>query len=120
MELWRDMTAMITNPAPFERRLRLFVAREFASRGYYLDAEGFYHQITLDRLNVDELSLLANVALAAGNQHQAVSRFERLLHMQPDSRQAQDGLLAAKSLKSGIWQRFKSLTKRKGCSDRTR
>jgi Flp pilus assembly protein TadD len=102
---------MQASQSQFQRRLRLLLAQEFAARGYFLDAEGFFHQVPVEDLDAEELALLAKVALAAKNQKQAVSRFERLVRLQPTNQEAKGGLLAAESLKRGVWQRLKSVGK---------
>lgn len=97
MELWRDMTAMTTNPPPFERRLRLLVAREFASRGYYLDAEGFYNRVGITDLDADELVLLVHCATATNAQSHLDSRMKHLEHLNPAlARQLHETLKSAK------------------------
>lgn len=83
MELWRDVTDMLTNPTPFERRLRLLIAREFASRGYYLDAEGFYNRVEIPDLNADELVLLIHCATATNAQSPLDARMKHLAHLDP-------------------------------------
>jgi len=103
--------------ASFPRRLRLLLAQEFAARGYYLEAEGFFHQVSVDDLDAEELALLGRVALAVKNQKQAVSRFERLVRLQPTNQEAKAGLLAAEGLSVGLWQRLKSLGKFKKTPD---
>jgi hypothetical protein len=73
---------------PFERQLRLFVAREFASRGYYLDVESFYDQFTLSELNLEELSLLARCAAASHTEktfHARLHKIEQLDKTMADS-----------------------------------
>lgn len=90
----------------FQRRLRLLLAQEFAARGYYLDAESFFHGLTDESLIAEELTLLAKVALAARNRRLAVSRFERLARLRPSNQEAQAGLVAAKELKTSVWQRL--------------
>jgi|GEM_PF-2488976 len=96
---------------PFERRLRLLLAQEFASRGYYLEAEGFFHQVSMEDLDAEELTLLAKVALSSKNQKQAITRFERLASLQPVNETAKAGLLAAQNMKQGIWQSLRSIGK---------
>ena len=102
---------MQASQSQFQRRLRLLLAQEFAARGYFLDAEGFFHQVPVEDLDAEELALLAKVALAAKNQKQAVSRFERLIRLQPTNEEAKAGLLAAEGLKAGVWQRLRQIGK---------
>lgn len=101
----------MTNDHSFQRRLRLLLAQEFAARGYFLEAEGFFHQVPVEDLDAEELALLAKVALAAKNQKQAISRFERLIRLQPTNEDAKAGRLAAEGLKAGIWQRLRGIGK---------
>ena len=86
---------MTKNPTSFDRRLRLLIAREFASRGYYLDAEGFFGCVGLTELNSDELALL--VVCAAGTKSQASfdSRLERMEKIDATSAQQLRDSLAA-------------------------
>jgi len=102
---------MQASQSHFQRRLRLLLAQEFAARGYFLEAEGFFHQVSVEDLDGEELALLGKVALAAKNQKQAVSRFERLIHLQPTNQEAKAGLLAAEGLNAGVWQRLKGFRK---------
>ena len=102
---------MQASHSQFQRRLRLLLAQEFAARGYYLEAEGYFNQVSVEHLDVEELALLAKVALAAKNQKQAVSRFERLIRLQPTNEEAKAGLMAAEGLKAGVWQRLKQIGK---------
>lgn len=51
--------------SPFQHRLRRLLAQEFAARGYYLDVESFYDRIPLQSLEVADLELLLQVALAS-------------------------------------------------------
>jgi hypothetical protein len=88
--------------SPFERRLRLFIAQEFAARGYYLDAEGFFDRVPLHELELDELELLASVALAAKHKPLAISRFEEWRSRKPEDKNAQFGLDEAKAMISDI------------------
>lgn len=78
--------------SPFERRLRLLIAQEFAARGYYLDTEGFFDRVPLHELELDELELLASVALAAKHKPLAISRFEEWRRRKPNDKTAQAGL----------------------------
>jgi len=68
----------ISGSNPFERRLRLLIAREFASRGYYLDVEGMFSDTRHEGISVEESELLANVAAKRGDWHIAEVRFKRL------------------------------------------
>jgi len=102
---------MQSSHSQFQRRLRLLLAQEFAARGYFLDAEGFFHQVSVQDLDAEELALLGKIALVAKNQKQAVSRFERLIQLQPTNHEAKAGLLAAEALKAGVWQRLKNFGK---------
>lgn len=102
---------MPTDHSHFQRRLRLLLAQEFAARGYFLEAEGFFYQVSVEDLDAEELALLGKVALAAKNQKQAVSRFERLIRLQPTNQEAKAGLLAAEGLKVGVWRQLKSIWK---------
>jgi hypothetical protein len=61
-----------------ERRLRLLVAREFAARGYYLDAEGMYVQSKAEQMGTEELELLAKVAALRGDWRIAERRYASL------------------------------------------
>jgi len=61
-----------------ERRLRLLVAREFAARGYYLDAESFYDGGRMETMEDEELELLARVAAQRGDWSRAERRFVSL------------------------------------------
>jgi len=88
--------------SPLERRLRLLVAQEFAARGYYLDAEEFFGRVPMHDLDLDELELLAKVALAAKHKSLAISRFEEWTHRKPDDKTAQAGLDEAKAMISDI------------------
>lgn len=106
---------MIKNSSPFDRRLRLLIAREFAARGYYLEAEGFFHRVSLEDLDIEELDLLGNTALAAKNKKQAVSRFERLISLQPANEDAKTGLRTAKELKNGILGHLKRIVSSWNC-----
>jgi len=75
-------------PDPLERRLRLLVAREFASRGYGLDVEGMYENARVEAMTPEELELLANVAAQRGDWSRAEKRFELLAEKssEPESR----------------------------------
>ena len=64
--------------AAVERRLRLLVAREFAARGYYLDAEGMYVGSKLEQMSSEELELLAKVAALRGDWRIAERRYASL------------------------------------------
>ena len=74
---------MTQNPTPFDRRLRLLIAREFASRGYYLDAESFFEGIGLAEFDSDELALLALCANKMQSEAVFGSRIERLEKLDP-------------------------------------
>lgn len=93
---------MRSQNSPFERRLRLLIAQEFAARGYYLDAEGFFDRVPLHELEVDELELLASVALAAKHKELAISRFEEWKRRKPEDERILAGLEEAKSMVSNI------------------
>jgi hypothetical protein len=93
---------MRSQNSPFERRLRLLIAQEFAARGYYLDAEGFFDRVPLHELELDELELLAKVALAAKHKSLAISRFEEWRRRNPNDKTAQAGLDEAKAMISDI------------------
>ena len=93
---------MRSQNSPFERRLRLLIAQEFAARGYYLDAEGFFDRMPLHELEFDELELLASVALAAKHKPLAISRFEEWRRRKPEDINAQVGLDEAKAMNSDI------------------
>ena len=73
----------------FDRRLRLLIATEFASRGYYLDAEGMFAEARGEALTVDELELLAKIAANRGDWHAAELRFKNLAAACGDSDQRQ-------------------------------
>lgn len=89
---------MRSQNSPFERRLRLLIAQEFAARGYYLDAEGFFDRVPLHELESDELELLASVALAAKHKPLAILRFQEWTRRKPDDKHAQAGLDEAKAM----------------------
>ena len=93
---------MRSKNSPFERRLRILIAQEFAARGYYLDAESFFDGLPLHELELDELVLLANLALAAKHKPLAISRFEEWRRRKPNDQTAQAGLDEAKALNSDI------------------
>lgn len=100
---------MTINHSLFQRRLRLLLAKEFAARGYFLEAEGFFHQVPIGGLGVEELALLSKMALISGNQKLAKLRFQQLLKLQPTNQEAKAGLLAAENLKASVWQRLKEI-----------
>ena len=100
---------MHSQNSPFERRLRLLIAQEFAARGYYLDAEGFFDRMPLHELELDELELLASVALAAKHKPLAILRFEEWTLRRPDDKTAQAGLDEAKAMSSDITIKSKLL-----------
>ncbi len=76
---------MEVHNSPFQRRMRLLLAQEFAARGYYLDAESFYERLPLHSLKTDELELLVKTAVASGDKTQTVIRFEALEKLSPQS-----------------------------------
>lgn len=86
----------------FERRLRLLIAQEFAARGYYLDAEAYFDRMPLHDLELDELELLAQVALAAKHKSLAISRFEEWKRRKPEDERVPAGLEQAKAMVSDI------------------
>ena len=86
---------MTKNPTSFDRRLRLLIAREFASRGYYLDAESFFERVGLTELNSDELALLVVCAAGAKSQASFDSRLERLKKIDATAAQQLRDSLAA-------------------------
>ena len=92
---------MRSQNSPFERRLRLLIAQEFAARGYYLDAEGFFDRVPFSELNNEELALLARIALAGGNKSLAMVRFDEWSRREPSNAEAQSGLAEAQTL-SGL------------------
>ena len=59
---------------PFARRFRLLLAQEFASRGYLLDAEGFFKDQRMEDMSTAELDLLARVAALRGDWSNAERR----------------------------------------------
>ena len=89
---------MRSQNSPFERRLRLLIAQEFAARGYYLDAEGFFDRVPFSELNHEELAFLARIALAGGNKSLATVRFEEWSRREPSNAEAQSGLAEAQTL----------------------
>lgn len=60
---------------PLARRLRLLVAREFATRGYHLDVEGMFERVGTETMNEEELELLAKAAALRGDWTLAEKRF---------------------------------------------
>jgi hypothetical protein len=88
--------------SPFERRLRLLIAQEFAARGYYLDAEAYFDRVPLHDLELDELELLAKVAMAAKHKSLAISRLEEWKRRKPEDERVLAGLEEAKAMVSDI------------------
>jgi hypothetical protein len=78
------------------------MTQEFAARGYYLDAEGFFDRVPLHELELDELELLASVALAGKHKPLAIIRFEEWRRRKPNDITAQAGLDEAKAMISEI------------------
>lgn len=71
-----------TNPVNIvERRLRLLITRELASRGHYLDAERLYEDMAVHSLSADELALLGEVAFGIDDVKLARQRLERLIEV---------------------------------------
>lgn len=62
----------------FDQRLRLLMARDYAARGYYLEAEGMFANVSMDSLAVDELELLAKAAALNSDWRVAERRFTLL------------------------------------------
>ena len=62
----------------FDQRLRLLMARDYAARGYYLEAEGMFANVNMDSLAVDELELLAKTAALNSDWRVAERRFTLL------------------------------------------
>lgn len=62
----------------FDQRLRALIARDYAARGYYLEAEGMFANVSMDSLAVDELELLAKAAALNGDWRVAERRFTLL------------------------------------------
>jgi len=72
---------------PCERRLRLLLAREFASRGYWLDAESLYQGSRTGTMSAAEMELLACVAAQRGDWSRTEKRFESLAEICSDPEQ---------------------------------
>lgn len=97
---------MSKSAAIIERRLRLLFAREFASRGYYFEAETYFSCLQRSQLDPEELLLMARIACATNRFDCATQLVERLVELQPTNSSAIEFLKLLNQRKVPFWRKL--------------